>query len=54
MSSYPLYPLSANQVHKLSAETHTLAPETTFEKIPKFLGKVYVNVIVFNLILVAP
>ena len=41
MSSYPLYPLSANHVHKLSADTQSFAPEITFEKTPRFLGKVY-------------
>ena len=41
MSSYPLYPLSANHVHRLSAETQSFAPEITFEKTPRFLGKVY-------------
>lgn len=49
MSSYPLYPLSANHVHKLSADTQSFAPEITFEKTPRFLGKVYDKVIVFSL-----
>lgn len=53
MSSYPLYPLSANHVHRLSAETQSFAPEITFEKTPRFLGKVYDKVIVFSLTFVA-
>ena len=53
MSSYPLYPLSANHVHKLSADTQSFAPEITFEKTPRFLGKVYDKVIVFSLTFVA-